>query len=133
METSKNTFKFPKSIGVCADKLYELRQARLALQKDVDEIAAEESALKAHIIDTLPKSEASGVAGKVARVTVVKKDVPQVKDEEAFRKYINRTKRFDLANKLRPTVAAITEMWESGKEIPGIEKFTVVSISMNKV
>lgn len=133
MATTEKKYRFPRTMGKCADKLYELRQKRLAMQKEVDEVAAEEKALKAHIIDNLPKSQASGIAGKTARVTVVTKEEPQVKDQEAFRKYMNHTKRFDLANKLRPSAPAIRDMWEEGKDIPGVEKFNVVTVSLNKV
>lgn len=132
MATEKK-FRFPRTMGKCADKLYELRQQRLSMQKEVDAVAAEERALKQHIIDNLPKSEASGVQGQTARVTVVVKEEPQVKDQDAFRKYLNRSKRFDLAYKLRPSGPAIREMWEDGKEIPGVEKFNVVTVSLNKV
>jgi len=132
MATAKK-FKFPRTMGKCADKLYELRQQRLEAQKVASEIEAEEKALKAHIIDNLPKSNASGVQGKTARVTVVTREEPQVKDEEAFRKFLNRSKRFDLAYKLRPSGPAIRELWEEGKDVPGVEKFNVVTISMNKV
>ena len=125
-------YKFPKALGACADKLFELRNKRLAEQKKVDEIAAEESALKNHIIENLPKSEASGVAGKLARVTVVTKQVPQVKDWDAFYKYVKKTGSFDLMQK-RLTDAAIKERWEAGKEVPGVEHFNAVSISINKV
>lgn len=125
-------YKFPKALGACADKLFELRNKRLAEQKKVDEIAAEESALKNHIIENLPKSEASGVAGKLARVTVVTKQIPQVKDWDAFYRYVKKTGSFDLMQK-RLTDAAIKERWEAGKEIPGVEHFNAVSVSINKV
>lgn len=125
-------YKFPKALGACADKLFELRNKRLAEQKKVDEIAAEESALKNHIIENLPKSEASGVAGKLARVTVVTRQVPQVKDWDAFYKYVKKTGSFDLMQK-RLTDAAIKERWEAGKEVPGVEHFNAVSVSINKV
>ncbi len=125
-------YKFPKALGACADKLFELRNKRLAEQKKVDEIAAEETALKNHIIENLPKSEASGVAGKLARVTVVTKQVPQVKDWDAFYKYVKKTGSFDLMQK-RLTDAAIKERWEAGKEVPGVEHFNTVSVSINKV
>jgi hypothetical protein len=125
-------YKFPKALGACADKLFELRNKRLAEQKKVDEIAAEESALKNHIIENLPKSEASGVAGKLARVTVVTKQVPQVKDWDAFYKYVKKTGSFDLMQK-RLTDAAIKERWEAGKEVPGVEHFNAVSVSINKI
>lgn len=125
-------YKFPKALGACADKLFELRNKRLAMQKDVDAVAAEETALKNHIIENLPKSEASGVAGKLARVTVVTKQIPQVKDWDAFYKYVKKTGSFDLMQK-RLTDAAIKERWEAGKEIPGVEHFNAVSVSINKV
>lgn len=130
---TKKTYKFPKSLATCADKYYQLRQKRLEMQKAVDEVAAEERAYKNHLIDNVPKSEATGVQGKIARATIVTKEEPQVKDEEAFRKYLNRTKRFDLAYKLRPSAPAIRELWEEGKDVPGVEKFNVVTVSLNKV
>lgn len=125
-------FKFPKALGTCADKLFELRNKRLEMQKAVDAVGAEESALKTHIIESLPKSEASGVAGKLARVTVITKQVPQVKDWDAFYKYVKKTGQFDLMQR-RLTDAAIKERWEAGKEIPGVEHFNAVSVSINKV
>lgn len=128
----KPKYKFPKALGACADKLYELKQKRLDMQKAVDVVEAEEKALKEHIINNLPKSEASGVAGKVARVTVVTKEIPQVKDWEAFYKYVKKTGQFDLLQR-RLTDAAIKERWENGKEIPGVEHFNATAISLNKV
>lgn len=129
---AETTFKPPKSLGACADRLYELRQQRLAVQKEVDKLAAEEAALREHIINTLPKSEASGIAGKLARVTVVTKQVPQVKDWDAFYKFVKKTGSFDLLQR-RLTDQAIKERWEAGKEVPGVEHFNAVSISLNKV
>lgn len=131
--TTEKKFRFPRTMGKCADKLYELRQNRLAMQKEVDAVAAEEKALKAHVINNLPKSKASGIAGKTARVTVVTKEEPIIEDHDAFRKYLNRTKRFDLAHRARPSAPAIRELWDEGKEIPGVGKFNIVTVSLNKV
>ena len=129
---TKPKFKFPKQLGSCADKLYELRQKRLEQQKVVDAIEAEEKALKEHIINTLPKSEASGVAGKLARVTVVTNEVPQVEDWDAFYKHVKKTGQFDLLQR-RLTDVAIKERWEHGEEIPGVKHFSAVTVSINKV
>lgn len=125
-------YKFPKAIGACADRLYELKTNRLAAQKAIQVLEDEEKALKNHIIDTLPKSESSGVAGKVARVTVITKQVPQLADDDKFYAYVTKTKRFDLLQK-RLSSAAIEEIWETGKEVPGVEHFQVVSLSLNKL
>jgi len=132
MATTKPTYKFPKAMGSCADRLYELKAKRLAGQKAVDEVEAEEKALKAYIIDNLPKSNASGVAGAIARVTVVTRDEPQIEDADLFHKYITKHKRWDLMqNRLSP--AAVKELWESGKEVDGVKRFQVVTLSLNKV
>lgn len=124
--------KFPKTLGACADLLFELRNKRLAGQKAVDAVEADEKALKAHIIDTLPKSKASGIAGKLARVTVVTKVVPQIKNWDEFTNYVQATSQFDLMQH-RLTASAIEERWENGVDIPGVERFNVVSVSINKV
>lgn len=132
MAEPKKVYKFPKALGACADKLYELREKRLAMQKAVDEVEAEEKALKEHLIQTLPKSEAGGVAGKLCRVTIVKKKVPQVKDWDKFYAHIKKTGQFDLLGRT-VGAAAIKERWEAGKIVPGVENFEAISISINKV
>jgi len=132
MKDDPKKFKFPKAIGACADKLYQLRERRLMMQKEVDLVEEEEKALKEYLISTLPKSEANGVAGKVARVTVVTKPVPQVKDWDLFYKYVKKSGEFELMQR-RLSDTAIRERWEAGKQVPGVESFNVVSISINKV
>lgn len=132
MATEKPKYKFPKAMGACADKLYELKNKRLSIQKLVEELQAEETALKNHIIDNLPKSEASGVTGKLARVTVVTKEIPQTQDWDALYRHIKKTGGFELLQR-RLAVAAVKERWEEGKEVPGIGHFTVVDVSINKV
>ena len=124
--------KFPKTIGACADKLYALRESRLQAQRVVDKIAEEEKELREYVINTLPKSEASGVAGKFARVSVVTKQVPQVKDWEKFYAYVKKNNAFDLMQR-RLSDSAVQERWESRKTVPGVEPFTVVTLSVVKV
>lgn len=125
-------YKFPKAMGACADRLFQLREKRLEDQKKVDAIEAEEKALKEHIIQTLPKSEASGVAGKIARVTVITKAVPQVKDWDVFYKHVKKTGEFELLQR-RLTDTAIRERWDAGKQVPGVESFNAVTVSLNKI
>jgi len=125
-------YKFPPKLGACADRLFQLREKRLEDQKKVDAIEAEEKALKEHIIQTLPKSEASGVAGKIARVTVVSKAVPQVKDWDVFYKHVKKTGEFELLQR-RLTDTAIRERWDAGKQVPGVESFNALTVSVNKI
>lgn len=124
--------KIPKTIGACADLLYETKRKRLALQKQVEALEAEENALKEHIIATLPKSDASGVAGKLARVTVTSKEVPVVKDWPAFYKYILKHKSFDLLQR-RLSDAAVKSRIEDGERLPGVETFNAKLVNLNKL
>ena len=119
--------------GEIVDLLYTTKQERLEIQKKVAELENQEKEIKAWLINNLPKSEASGISGKLARVSIVTKEEPTIVDEKKFRRFINKTKRYELAYKLRPAGAAIKEAWEEGEEIPGIGPFTVVSVSMNKL
>lgn len=125
-------FKFPKAPGACADLYYQLRERRLEAQKQVEAIEVQEKALKEHLINTLPKSEASGVAGKLARVTVVVKQVPQVEDWNKFYKHVKKTGDFELLQR-RLGDTAIRERWENGKSVPGVKSFNAVTLSVNKV
>jgi hypothetical protein len=125
-------FKIPKTIGAVADLLYSTREERLALAKDVASLQERENLLREHIINTLPKSEATGAAGKLARVTVVNDEVPQVKDWDELYKFISRTKSFELLNRALSKSAA-TERLAAGKKIPGVEMFPIVKVSINKV
>lgn len=124
--------KLPKTLGACADALYNTRQDRLVEQKDVAEKEAYEKAIKAHLIAVLPKSDAKGVSGKVARVTITSKTIPIVEDWDKLYAYIRKTKRFDLLQR-RLNEAAIDELWEDGKEVPGVGQFVAVGVSVNKV
>lgn len=124
--------KFPKTLGECADALYQTRQNRLELQRQVADIEAYEKGLKEHIINTLPKSRQEGAQGKMARVTIVKKDVPQVKDWDAFYGYVHKHKAYELLQR-RLSAEALTERLDAGKKVPGVETFTAVTLSVNKV
>ena len=124
-------FKFPKSMGACADMLFVLREERLAAEKAAAVIAAKETALKEYIINNLPKSD-TGSQGKTHRVSVVTKIVPQVEDWEKVYTYITKTKNIQLLQR-RLSDAAVEEIWESGKKVPGVGTFNVVKISLTKI
>ncbi len=59
-QKEKPAVKLPKSLAMCADLLYTTQQQRFALNKEAEKLQAIEVALRQHLIDTLPKGEASG-------------------------------------------------------------------------
>jgi hypothetical protein len=124
--------RMPKSIGLCADEYAHVRELRLSMQKVVDAVAEREREIREHIIDNLSKSDDTGAAGKRYRAQVVTKPVPQVKDWPALWQHILRTRRFDLLQK-RLAERAVKDAWEEGSEIPGVEKFNAVEVSITKI
>lgn len=131
MATKKEAPALPKTLAAAADKLYTLREQRYALNKQVAALESQEAELRDHIIANLPKSEASGITGKVAHAEIVKKVIAQVKDWPTFYKHILKTKDFSLMQK-RVNDGAVQEQWAAKKVVPGTEKFTAVTLSITK-
>lgn len=125
--------KLPRKLGQCADRLYAIRDEKKKLRDQIAAIEAEEKAIKERVINRLPKSKASGVSGMVANVSVSSKEVPHLVDPDKFRRYVVRKERWDLANKLTPSAKACADMWEEGEDVPGVDKFKVISVSVTKV
>lgn len=134
---AKAEFKPPKNLAQCADMYYTKREARLALEKQVAAIQAEESACREYLIANLPKSDASGIAGKVCRVAVENKMTAQVQDWDALHAYIHKNvgKNPGLWGMLQRRVneSMIKEIWESGKKVPGVEPLDVPVLRCNKL
>lgn len=124
--------KIPKALGAVADLLYTTRAKRLALSKQVEALEKDETALREHIIQTLPKSKASGVSGKVARVTVLTDDVPQVEDWDAFYKYVKKNDAFELLQR-RLSKEAVAERIDDGETLPGVKLMKIPKVSLNKL
>jgi hypothetical protein len=130
-------FKLPKSLAECADLLFTTRNARLAIKKLMEAEEAKESALREHLINNLPKSQASGIAGKFARVTVSSKTVVSVTDWDKVNEYILKNGKknpgvFALYQR-RIGDATVKEMWAAGKEVPGTAPLDVPVIGINKL
>jgi uncharacterized lipoprotein YmbA len=130
--TTAPEFKVPESLATCADLLYTTREARLLIEKQAEALKSRETQLREHLIANLPKSEATGVAGQVARATIVTKIEPAVEDWDAFYKYVARTKSWDMLQR-RISAPAIRARWEAKKVVGGVGTVTVTSVSLNKV
>lgn len=125
----------PKNLAACVDMAYELRQQRLEESKGIKVIQEKESILKHHLIDTLPVGEASGIAGQIARCAVVTKQVATLKDAEALFAWIKKQPGTTGFRVLTRGLSddAIRELWDAGKQVPGVEPFTTVGLSLTKL
>lgn len=122
----------PKTLAAAADMLYTIRTKRLLLQKEVEAYQKQETELRERLIAELPKGDATGVQGKLCRVSVITKARPNVENWDKFYAYVKKTGNFDLMQR-RLSDAAVKERWENNKEIPGVGRFNIVDLSVNKV
>ena len=126
----------PKTLGACADKAYELRQCLSELkrkqEKEREQLEVNLKAIEEHLIATLPKSEANGVAGRKARVQIFTAAVPKVADWDKLYSHIKKTGSFDLLGRSL-SKEAVWARWERKKSVPGVETFDVVKVSINKL
>ena len=129
---ASSLIKLPKSAPLMADRLYKLKALKAEAQAKVEAIDAERKAIEAYLISNLPNDGGTGVQGKVARVSLIVRDVPQAENWDLIRKFIVKTGSWDLLQK-RLSSTAVEERWEDGKQIPGVTAFPKITISLNKV
>lgn len=126
----------PKTMGACADLLFNVREKRLAADKVAAELKAEEIRIQNHIIDNLSKRDETGAAGKHHRVQVKRKRKWRINPEnwDKFYAWCAKNKRFDFLQK-RISDQAFADHYEQArpKAIPGAEPFDYVTVSLTKV
>lgn len=125
--------ELPQSLGECVDYLRDLRDLRIAIEKEAALIAEKESATKRHILAALSEQAGTtGVAGKRYRAQRTERRVASVKDWTALYGWIRDTGRFDVLQK-RLLNSAVIDMWEADEDVPGCEPAIVVDLSVTKV
>lgn len=125
-------FVIPKAIGACADMLLQLKADKASAQKKVDDIAEQITALQNHLIANLPKSEATGAVGKIAKALIKVVQEPVVENWELFYAHIAKTKSWDLMQR-RLSPPAVKERWEARKQVPGVGTQAIVKVSVTKI
>ena len=132
LKAAKPTVKLPKSLAACVDLLYTTQQARYAAQKELSKMEAVEAAIKARLIDELPVSQATGLAGRVALAQIKVKDVPTIEDDKKFYAYVKKNNAFDLLQR-RLSAEAVELRWAAKKAIPGVGVFHAKKVSITKL
>lgn len=120
-----------KELGNMIDGLYDLRAQRLAIEKQVEELKASETAMKEAILGTLKESGLEGAKGEVATASVQYKIKPNVQDWDAVYTYIRENDMFALLQK-RLTTTLWAALQEDGITVPGTEPIPIVDLSLTK-
>jgi hypothetical protein len=123
--------KIPKTLGAQIDLLHRLRTERLAEEKRIDAMKADEAELRETILAHLAKERATKASGKLATASAVTKVVGKVADWSAVWEYAKRRDASDLFQR-RLNNKAWLDRVELGEKIEGIERETVVELSLTK-
>ena len=125
--------KFPKTVGAVADMAYKNKLAIAEAKKIWTKLDDERKAINAHIINTFPKQKLEGALGKLGKLEIKNKDVPQIEDRKKFNKYIIKNDAFDMLQ-ARVAESAINLRLADGVKmsVMGIKMFNKVSISCTK-
>lgn len=135
MSEKQIEFKIPTNLAQAVDLYGETKAKRLAAQKQVDALEEQEKKLKQHLIDTVPKSEATGIAGKLWRIAVLVKERVIVDQElggwEAYDAWCKKNKIAPReAYQHRLNEPAIKERIAAGKKIDGVRVDTYNDLSL---
>lgn len=123
------------TLAATADRYFEMREKRLAMQKEVDKVEAEEKALRDYLITNIPAAGASGISGKLVQVEVVEKEVPAAESPESWPDiiaWIARNKAWDMLQKKLNTKATRDRI-DAGKRIPGVILQGVRELSIHRL
>lgn len=129
----------PKSIGRCADLYHDIREIRLAMEKEAEEVKARETEIQEHIIAQLSASEDTGAAGLKFRAQVVVKRKPRISDEKGgwpiFWTWIRKNDFMNMVQR-RINEKALEEYMADNPDretIPGTEMVNVKTLSITKI
>ena len=120
-----------KDLGSTIDKLYELRDRRLGIERSIKEMKQQEYALRAEVLTMLGEAGLQKASGALATCGVTTTEIPLVSDWSEVHTYIRENNRFDLLQK-RISVLAWRDLKESGVLVPGTESIEDVDISLTK-
>jgi hypothetical protein len=120
-----------EELAVLVDAYYESREERLAAQRKVDEMDAQEKYLKAQLIEAFRNGKITAAGGKAAiiRHTVVFE--PSIEEIDKLYAHIRTTGEFDLLYR-RINAKAVKERKDVGVDVPGITWFPVDKLSISK-
>lgn len=126
--TPEKAIDFPKTLGICADRMYTFQQARLELERQIKDIKENERQYGEHLLGLMNQQKLESVKGKVGAISRVEAEVPTVNDWKKFYAWIAKTMAFDCLQK-RPGVGAIQDRWADKVRIPGVVKTKLVKLS----
>jgi len=115
----------------------EIKEAQIALSKTKEakklaKLVEKQKDLSEKAENYLLEEEISSVDGGTGKIGINETVVPVVEDWPKFYAFIHKNKAYHMLNK-KAKSESVREYWEeSGKKIPGVNKFTAKKLSITK-
>lgn len=122
----------PQSLGSLIDGIWAKREAKRALESQIKKIEEEVAEMEEALISRLDKEGTDKATGKRASVSISETQVANIVDFEALSAFVKKTGYFHLFQR-RVTDTACRELWEQGKQIPGLQPFTKRKLNIRTV
>jgi hypothetical protein len=119
------------SPGQLVEELGRIWDARIAKEKEAEALKKQEQELKDKVLRSISKDTLDGFQTTHYSVSRQEQVRPTVKDWDAYWNYVLESGDLSLMEK-RPGSTAIKERWEHGEDVPGVESFTDVKLSVRR-
>jgi len=119
------------SLSYRIDQLFLLRQERIALQKDVDKMKAEEDGRLAAYITEMENDDMDLVQGELGKISIKPVETAEVTSYPDLYQYIKETGSFDLLQR-RVSLTGVRERWQEGNEVPGVARVMELKGTLGK-
>lgn len=134
-----NKVRLPKALPRRVDALYEMRERRMAIARQVKEVEKQiaelrdsEEELAQELAKELRKQGGTKLSGTVATFSPGSLDIFSVEDWDAFYAFIEENSAFECLER-RPARGALKErIIENGEKVPGVKADKKFSFSLTK-
>ena len=120
------------NLGELADYMKELKDLKGIINAQEKQVNSKISDLEDQIKERMNTLGTDIIRGVNATVSMSKAEVPSVENWEAFYDYIIENNAPYLLQR-RPSVSPIREIWNSGREIEGLDKVTTTTLNFKSI
>lgn len=120
-----------RTLGKISDEIFGIKLKEKKLKLELKELEEARGDLEAELRKAAETQGLMNGGGLKSEFNIEEKTVPAVADWDKFYEFIAEENYFHLIQR-RPAEKACQELWELGRIIPGVDKFTFVKVSVKE-
>lgn len=121
-----------RTLAVISDEIQEIQIDVKDLNKEIEALEKKKAFLEKELEEEAEKQGLKSGSGAASSFKIEAETVPQGSNWDETYEFIHENKYYHLLQK-RFAVTAIRELWELGKDIPGVNKFTKNKVTVKGV